>query len=179
MTRRRRYFFVLLFVVGLVAVSGLIIANKSTKLGLDLKGGVELVRRHVLRDRDHDDEIDGILRHLLDVLQRAHADFGVGRKARDQPAAHAGSGLGEIEQAAGIRHAPGRQRLAAGIVQHHRVGRGDVADDVPRNDLEMQVAMQLARIDRMRGIVIVDPFIHSAASGKTGFQRGTGDLVMR
>ncbi len=43
MGSRRRYLFVLLFVVGLVAVSALVIANTSTKLGLDLKGGVELV----------------------------------------------------------------------------------------------------------------------------------------
>jgi SecD/SecF fusion protein len=43
MGRRRRYLFVLLFVVGLVAVSALVIASKPTKLGLDLKGGVELV----------------------------------------------------------------------------------------------------------------------------------------
>jgi SecD/SecF fusion protein len=43
MGTRRRYLFVLAFVLGLVIVSGLIIANTSTKLGLDLKGGVELV----------------------------------------------------------------------------------------------------------------------------------------
>jgi SecD/SecF fusion protein len=43
MGTRRRYLFVLLFVLGLVGVSALVIANKSTKLGLDLKGGVELV----------------------------------------------------------------------------------------------------------------------------------------
>jgi SecD/SecF fusion protein len=43
MGRRRRHLFVLLFVLGLVAVSGLVIATKPTKLGLDLKGGVELV----------------------------------------------------------------------------------------------------------------------------------------
>ena len=43
MGSRRRNLFVLLFVVGLVAVSGLIIANKETKLGLDLQGGLELV----------------------------------------------------------------------------------------------------------------------------------------
>ncbi len=43
MGSRRRYLFVLLFVVGLVAVSALVIASTSTKLGLDLKGGVELV----------------------------------------------------------------------------------------------------------------------------------------
>jgi SecD/SecF fusion protein len=34
---------VLLFVLGLVAASALVIANKPTKLGLDLKGGVQLV----------------------------------------------------------------------------------------------------------------------------------------
>jgi SecD/SecF fusion protein len=43
MGNRRRQLFVLLFVVGLVAVSGLVIASKQTKLGLDLQGGLELV----------------------------------------------------------------------------------------------------------------------------------------
>jgi SecD/SecF fusion protein len=40
---RRRHLFVLLFVLGLVVISGLVIANKKTKLGLDLQGGLELV----------------------------------------------------------------------------------------------------------------------------------------
>ncbi len=40
---RRRHPFILLFVLGLVAVSALVIASKPTKLGLDLKGGVELI----------------------------------------------------------------------------------------------------------------------------------------
>jgi SecD/SecF fusion protein len=39
----RRHLFVLLFVLALVAVSGLVIAAKETKLGLDLQGGLELV----------------------------------------------------------------------------------------------------------------------------------------
>src|SRR6476660_8145230 len=43
MARRRRNVFVLLFVLGLVAVSGLVIATKPTRLGLDLKGGIELI----------------------------------------------------------------------------------------------------------------------------------------
>jgi SecD/SecF fusion protein len=43
MGNRRRYFFVLLFVIGLVAVSAIVIASKETKLGLDLQGGLELV----------------------------------------------------------------------------------------------------------------------------------------
>src|SRR3954454_24746127 len=43
MGTRRGHLFVLLFVVGLVAVSALVIAGKETKLGLDLQGGLELV----------------------------------------------------------------------------------------------------------------------------------------
>jgi SecD/SecF fusion protein len=43
MGSRRRHIFVLLFVLGLLVVSGIVIAQKSTKLGLDLKGGLELV----------------------------------------------------------------------------------------------------------------------------------------
>jgi SecD/SecF fusion protein len=43
MGNRRRQLFVLLFVLGLVAVSGLVIAKEETKLGLDLQGGLELV----------------------------------------------------------------------------------------------------------------------------------------
>jgi SecD/SecF fusion protein len=41
--KRRRNVFVLLFVLGLIVLSALVIANKPTKLGLDLKGGVQLV----------------------------------------------------------------------------------------------------------------------------------------
>ncbi len=43
MGSRRRHLFVLLFVFGLIAISGLVIVGKETKLGLDLKGGVQLV----------------------------------------------------------------------------------------------------------------------------------------
>jgi len=43
MGTRRRHLFILLFVVGLLGVSALVISSTSTKLGLDLKGGVELV----------------------------------------------------------------------------------------------------------------------------------------
>jgi len=43
MGTRRGHLFVLLFVLALVVVSGLVIAAKETKLGLDLQGGLELV----------------------------------------------------------------------------------------------------------------------------------------
>jgi SecD/SecF fusion protein len=43
MGSRKRNLFVLLFVVALVVISGLVIATKETKLGLDLQGGLELV----------------------------------------------------------------------------------------------------------------------------------------
>ncbi|MSO41174.1 MAG: protein translocase subunit SecD [Solirubrobacterales bacterium] len=43
MTNRRRNLFILLFVIGLVLVSIVVIASKPTRLGLDLRGGTELV----------------------------------------------------------------------------------------------------------------------------------------
>lgn len=43
MGNRRKHLFVLLFVFGLMAVSALVIVNRPTQLGLDLKGGVQLV----------------------------------------------------------------------------------------------------------------------------------------
>ena len=43
MGTRRSHLLVLLLVLGLVLVSGLVIAKKETKLGLDLQGGLELV----------------------------------------------------------------------------------------------------------------------------------------
>jgi SecD/SecF fusion protein len=43
MTSRRRNLFVILFMLGLLAASGVLVAVKETRLGLDLKGGVELV----------------------------------------------------------------------------------------------------------------------------------------
>jgi SecD/SecF fusion protein len=43
MGTRRGHILVLLLVLGLVIVSGLVIASKETKLGLDLQGGLELV----------------------------------------------------------------------------------------------------------------------------------------
>ncbi|HWG07664.1 MAG TPA: protein translocase subunit SecD [Solirubrobacteraceae bacterium] len=43
MTDRRRNLLVLLLVAGLIAGSAIVIATKKTRLGLDLKGGVELV----------------------------------------------------------------------------------------------------------------------------------------
>ena len=43
MTSRRRNLFVILLMLGLLAASGVVIAVKETRLGLDLKGGIELV----------------------------------------------------------------------------------------------------------------------------------------
>ncbi|HEV2753684.1 MAG TPA: hypothetical protein VGV36_07600, partial [Solirubrobacteraceae bacterium] len=43
MTDRRRNLFVLLLVFGLLLGSGIAVAVKETRLGLDLSGGVELV----------------------------------------------------------------------------------------------------------------------------------------
>ena len=74
MGKRRRHLFVLLFVLGLVVVSALVIANKPTKLGLDLKGGVELSTRASRPDRSKEvsgEDIDRsieIIRERIDKL---------------------------------------------------------------------------------------------------------------
>src|SRR5262245_48341419 len=43
MTSRRRNLFVILLMLGFLVASGVVIARQPTRLGLDLKGGVELV----------------------------------------------------------------------------------------------------------------------------------------
>jgi SecD/SecF fusion protein len=43
MTSRRRNLFVILLMIGFLVASGVVIAVKQTRLGLDLKGGIELV----------------------------------------------------------------------------------------------------------------------------------------
>ncbi|HEX6116349.1 MAG TPA: protein translocase subunit SecD [Solirubrobacterales bacterium] len=56
MGSRRRNLFILLFVVGLVIASLLVILSKETRLGLDLRGGTELV--YEARPTPQNDQID-------------------------------------------------------------------------------------------------------------------------
>ena len=51
MTDRRRHGLILLLVAGLIAASIAAIATRPTRLGLDLKGGVELVYKASPRAR--------------------------------------------------------------------------------------------------------------------------------
>jgi SecD/SecF fusion protein len=74
MARRRSNVFVLLFVLALIFVSALIVATKPTRLGLDLKGGTELVyegtptgKVQEVRGEDIERSID-IIRERVDEL---------------------------------------------------------------------------------------------------------------
>ncbi len=74
--RRRRNLFVLLFVLGLVAVSALVIASKPTKLGLDLKGGVQLVLQG--RPTPQQPTIDnGSMERAVDIIRSGCDQLGV------------------------------------------------------------------------------------------------------
>jgi SecD/SecF fusion protein len=76
MGKRRRHFFVLLFVLGLIVVSGIVIANKPTKLGLDLKGGVQLV----LQGRptpQHPTLDNGSMERAVDIIRSGCDQLGV------------------------------------------------------------------------------------------------------
>jgi SecD/SecF fusion protein len=76
MGNRRRHLFVLLFVLGLVLVSALVIAKKSTKLGLDLKGGVQLVLQG--RPTPQQPTIDsGSMERAVDIIRSGCDQLGV------------------------------------------------------------------------------------------------------
>jgi len=76
MGKRRRHVFVLLFVLALIAVSGIVIANKQTKLGLDLKGGVQLVLQ--ARPTPQQPTIDsGSMERAVDLIREGCDQLGV------------------------------------------------------------------------------------------------------
>jgi SecD/SecF fusion protein len=74
--RRRRNLFVLLFVLALIVLSGLVIANKQTQLGLDLKGGVQLVLQG--RPTPQQPTIDsGSMERAVDIIRSGCDQLGV------------------------------------------------------------------------------------------------------
>jgi SecD/SecF fusion protein len=76
MGKRRKHVFVLLFVLGLIAVSGLVIASKETKLGLDLKGGVQLVLQG--RPTPQQPTLDnGSMERAVDIIRSGCDQLGV------------------------------------------------------------------------------------------------------
>src|SRR6185436_20840639 len=76
MGNRRRHLFVLLFVFGLIAISGLVIVGKETKLGLDLKGGVQLVLQ--ARPTPQQPTIDsGSMERAIDIVRSGCDQLGV------------------------------------------------------------------------------------------------------
>ncbi|HEU4735911.1 MAG TPA: protein translocase subunit SecD [Solirubrobacterales bacterium] len=76
MGKRRRNLFVLLFVLGLIVVSGLVIASKPTKLGLDLKGGVQLVLQG--RPTPQQPTIDNAsMERAVDIIRSGCDELGV------------------------------------------------------------------------------------------------------
>jgi SecD/SecF fusion protein len=76
MGKRRNHFFVLLFVFGLIVISGIVIASKETKLGLDLKGGVQLVLQG--RPTPQQPTIDsGSMERAVDIIRSGCDQLGV------------------------------------------------------------------------------------------------------
>ncbi|MGH2981357.1 MAG: protein translocase subunit SecD, partial [Solirubrobacterales bacterium] len=73
---RRRNLFVLLFVIGLVGASALVIATKKTQLGLDLRGGVELIYQG--RPTPQQPEVTGeAIDRSIDIIRERVDAFGV------------------------------------------------------------------------------------------------------
>jgi SecD/SecF fusion protein len=76
MGKRRKHVFVLLFVLGLIGVSAIVIASKETKLGLDLKGGVQLVLQG--RPTPQQPTLDnGSMERAVDIIRSGCDELGV------------------------------------------------------------------------------------------------------
>src|ERR1700722_9822963 len=75
MTDRRRNTLILLIVLGLVAGSVAVIATKKTRLGLDLKGGVELV--YQAKPTAQARVSPELLSRAIDIMPKRVAQIGV------------------------------------------------------------------------------------------------------
>ena len=76
MSNRRRNIFVLIFVALLVVGSGIAIATKKTTLGLDLKGGTELIFQ--ARPTPQNPTIDGSdIDRAIEIIRKRTDAFGV------------------------------------------------------------------------------------------------------
>jgi SecD/SecF fusion protein len=76
MGKRRKNLFVLLFVLGLVVVSALVVVSKETKLGLDLKGGVQLVLQG--RPTPQQPTVNGAsMNRAIDIIREGCDQLGV------------------------------------------------------------------------------------------------------
>ena len=76
MSERRRSAFVLLLVLGLIAASAFAVTSKSTKLGLDLQGGVQLVYQGQPTPQQPQ-VTQQALQNSLDIMRQRVDAFGV------------------------------------------------------------------------------------------------------
>src|SRR3954453_12379753 len=76
MSERRRHLLVLLIVLGLIAGSAAVIATTSTKLGLDLQGGVQLVYQGKPTPPKKSVDAESLQRSL-DIMRERVDAFGV------------------------------------------------------------------------------------------------------
>ena len=76
MSNRRRNIFVLAFVALLIVASGIVVASKKTTLGLDLKGGTELIFQ--ARPTPQNPTIDGAdMDRAIEIIRKRTDAFGV------------------------------------------------------------------------------------------------------
>ena len=76
MSNRRRNIFVLAFVALLIVASGIVVATKKTTLGLDLKGGTELIFQ--ARPTPQNPTIDGAdIDRAIEIIRKRTDAFGV------------------------------------------------------------------------------------------------------
>src|SRR5256885_9609239 len=106
MSERRRSLFVLLIVVALMGASVFIVLTRSTKLGLDLQGGVQLVY-HAEPTAQQKTVTPDAMQRSIDLMQQRVNAFGVSEATLNQ------AGSDQIE--VGLPGVKNAQRAAAQV----------------------------------------------------------------
>src|SRR3954451_13799817 len=147
MSDRRRSLFVLLVVAALIAGSAVVVATKSTKLGLDLQGGVQLVyhAEPTAQQKTVDPEA---MQRSIDLMQQRVNEFGVSESELNQ------SGADQIEvNLPGVKDAQDAARQVGSTAQLFFYDwEANLLDDKCKTDADLNSSQRQA-INTLRAAV--------------------------
>ena len=135
----------------------------------------QFVPLQVLHERIGDDEIEASRRQPRDLLGPDDADLRLLREAGGDAGAHGRRRLAQEQAAAFCRHEIGMQRLAAAVVEHARLRRGQQPDDVGGDGAVMHVEMARIGVDRMIAVPEADPVLHGVSEFNIPQGEGGGE----
>src|SRR5262245_66578655 len=109
----------------------------------------------------HHGEIDGVWGELGQFVEGADSNPGIAAVACHEPAAHSGRWFCQDQPCGLGRDHVGMQRLAATVVQNDCVRPRYEFRDLAGETAEMHVAVACVDVDRMIGIIPLNPLAHT------------------